>query len=65
MRLSLFCGIALALMAGCCYHESASKSDSSANSAEAECKSDDCCTTVSRSSLLSKKVEAKGNDESK
>jgi hypothetical protein len=54
MRLSLFCWIGLALMmAGCCSHESASTTDPNAKSADAECKSGDCCSSVSRSSLLS------------
>ncbi len=68
MRLSLFCSIGLVLMlAGCCSHESAS-SETSASSTEAECKPGECCSSVSRASLLKKssgKEETKASDESK
>jgi hypothetical protein len=67
MRLSLFCWISLAfMMAGCCAHESASSSDANAKSADAECKTGDCCSTISRSSLLKSSAtqeEAKPSDD--
>lgn len=59
MRASYLCWIGLALLlAGCCAHESAPTGDGSAKSADSECKTGDCCSTVTRSSLLKKNSTA-------
>jgi hypothetical protein len=52
MRILVFAGLFL-MLAGCCAQESASVSES-ADKAAAECKQGDCCSSVSRASLLNK-----------
>lgn len=44
-------------LAGCGTHECASRTETDAKSTDAECKSDDCCSNLSRTALLTKSVE--------
>ncbi len=44
-------------LAGCGTHECASRTGTDAKATEAECKSDDCCSSLSRTALLTKSAK--------